>query len=87
MEEFEANPYKDVKLKRITGKFDLLVWPDASRFEMKEKIDIKDKTAADVHAIFRKLGIPRTKPEESAGETAPESVAEDDVPEVGADEL
>ena len=86
MEEFEANPYVGVKLKRVTGKFDMLVWKDASRFEMKEKIDLKDKTTAAVHAVFEKLGIPRKTPVAKVAPFAAD-VDEDDVPDVGKDEL
>ena len=87
MEEYEKAPYVGVNLKRITGKYDMLVWGDSSRFEMKERIDMEKFKAAEIHAALRKLGF-RRKGEEASKitESAPEE-DEDDVPDVGKDEL
>ena len=90
MEEYEKAPYVGVNFKRITGKYDMLVWGDSSRFEMKERVDFEKFKAAEIHAKLRKLGF-RRKGEEAAKitESAPLDGDEedDDVPDVGKDEL
>ena len=94
MEDYEADPYVGVTLKRIAGKYDMLVWGDASRFELKKNINFEKYKTAEIHAALRELGFRRkgdatgsASAGGAAGAAEEDDEDDEDVPDVGNDEL